>query len=94
MDQIFKSRGERVSPREIEVVLYAVPGVTAARVTAVPDEVLGNLIRAELVCDDPDVSVKSVIAHCRQHLEDRLVPGEIEIVDRLPVSASGKVCQK
>ena len=93
-DQIFKSRGERVSPREIEVVLYAIPGVTATRVTAVPDEVLGNLIRAELVCDDPDVSVKSVIAHCRHHLEDRLVPGEIEIVDRLPVSASGKVCQK
>jgi amino acid adenylation domain-containing protein len=93
-DQIFKSRGERVSPREIEVVLYAIPGVTAARVTPVPDEVLGNSIRAELVCDDPDVSVTSIMAHCRQHLETRLVPDHIEIVDRLPVSASGKVCAK
>ena len=93
-DQLFKSRGERVSPREIEVVLYAIPGVTAARVTPVPDEVLGNLIRAELVCDDPDVSVKSIMVHCRHNLEDRLVPGDVRIVDQLPVSASGKVLEK
>ena len=93
-DQLFKSRGERVSPREIEVVLYAIPGVTAARVTPVPDEVLGYLIRAEVVCDDPEVSANSIMSHCRHNLEDRLVPGDIAIVDQLPVSASGKVCEK
>ncbi len=91
-DQLFKSRGERVSPREIEVVLYGIAGVTAVRVSPVPDEMLGNAIRAELVCDTPELTLGDVLAHCRRHLEDRLVPHEIRFVASLPVSASGKVC--
>lgn len=89
-DQIFKSRGERVSPREIEVVLYGIPGVTAARVSPSPDPVLGNAIRAEVV-GDRGLSPERVLVHCRAHLEDRLVPHEIEIVDALPISDAGKV---
>lgn len=91
-DQLFKSRGERVSPREIEVVLYGIVGVTAVRVSPVPDEVLGNAIRAELVCDATELTVGDVLAHCRRHLEERLVPHDVRIVASLPVSPSGKVC--
>lgn len=90
LDQVFKSRGERVSPREIEVVLYGIEGVTAVRVSGVPDPVLGHAIRAELVTDRR-VDVEQVVAHCRAHLEDRLVPQQIEFVDELPISESGKV---
>ena len=91
MDQVFKSRGERVSPREIEVVLYAIQGVGAVRVTPVPDPLLGNAIRAEVVCEGRELTVAEVKRHCRERLEDRLVPGLIEIVDRLPISDAGKV---
>jgi acyl-CoA synthetase (AMP-forming)/AMP-acid ligase II len=92
-DEVFKSRGERVSPREIEVVLYAIPGVTAARVSPVPDPVLGNAIRAEVAGDTARLDAGSVRAHCRRNLEERLVPQEIEVLRELPLSASGKVRQ-
>lgn len=90
-DEVFKSRGERVSPREIEVVLYGIEGVTAARVSPVPDAVMGQAIRVEVVSADPDLRVEDVLRHCRRQLEPRLVPHEVEIVDSLPISASGKV---
>jgi acyl-CoA synthetase (AMP-forming)/AMP-acid ligase II len=92
-DEVFKSRGERVSPREIEVVLYAIPGVTAARVSPVPDPVLGNAIRAEVAGDATRLNVGNIRAHCRRNLEERLVPQEIEVLRELPLSASGKVRQ-
>jgi acyl-CoA synthetase (AMP-forming)/AMP-acid ligase II len=88
-DEVFKSRGERVSPREIEVVLYAIPGVSAARVTPVPDEVFGNAILAEVV--GPDLDPQAVLRHCRAHLEERLVPREVRVVDQLPMSEAGKI---
>jgi acyl-CoA synthetase (AMP-forming)/AMP-acid ligase II len=90
-DQVFKSRGERVSPREIEVALYALPGVTMVRVSPVPDPVLGNAILAEIVSTDPDLSEARVLAHCRRHLEERLVPQRIAFVEDLPVSEAGKI---
>jgi len=89
LDQVFKSRGERVSPREIEVVLYALPGVTMVRVSPVPDPVLGNAILAEIVGSGLDEG--GVLAHCRRHLEDRLVPQRVSFVESLPVSDAGKI---
>jgi acyl-coenzyme A synthetase/AMP-(fatty) acid ligase len=92
-DEVFKSRGERVSPREIEVVLYAYPGVSAARVVPVPDEVLGNAIVAEVTAAQEGVSTEEILRHCRMHLEERLVPREVRLVADLPMSAAGKVRQ-
>ena len=90
-DEVFKSRGERVSPREIEVVLYGIPGVAAARVIPVPDPVLGNSICVEVAGDPKTLTTEDVLAHCRTHLEERLVPQEVKIVRDLPLSAAGKV---
>ena len=45
-DDIIKSRGEKVSPKEVENVLYALPGVREAAVVGVPDPVLGQAIKA------------------------------------------------
>ncbi len=90
-DDLFKCRGERVSRREIEDVLYALDSVVAARVQPVPHPVLGNAIHAEVVVSDPAVDESRILRHCREHLEDRLVPQEVRIVDRLPVSATGKI---
>jgi acyl-CoA synthetase (AMP-forming)/AMP-acid ligase II len=92
-DEVFKSRGERVSPREIEVVLYAFPGVAAARVVPVPDEVLGNAIVAEVSGSNGSLDAEALLRHCRTHLEERLVPREVRVVADLPLSAAGKVRQ-
>src|SRR5947209_13846055 len=45
-DDIIKSRGEKVSPKEVENVLYALPGIREAAVVGVPDAILGSAIKA------------------------------------------------
>lgn len=92
-DEVFKSRGERVSPREIEVVLYAFPGVAAARVVPVPDEVLGNAIVAEVTGSNGALDADDILRHCRSQLEERLVPREVRVMAELPMSDGGKVRQ-
>lgn len=90
-DEILKSRGEKVSPKEVENVLYAMPGIREAALVGVPDEILGQLLRAIVVTDDADVDARAVIAHCRAHLEEFMVPREVEFRDALPRTATGKI---
>ena len=51
-DDIIKSRGEKVAPKEVEHVLYQLPGVVEAAVIGVPDDLLGQAIKAFVVCSD------------------------------------------
>jgi long-chain acyl-CoA synthetase len=95
MDDIIKSRGERVSPKEIENVLYQIEDLTAVRVTAVPDEILGNAIKAEVVKKQgSNITIDEILRHCRANLEDLMVPKYIEMVANLPKSESGKILKR
>jgi acyl-CoA synthetase (AMP-forming)/AMP-acid ligase II len=89
-DDIIKSRGEKVAPKEVENVLFALPGVEEAAVVGVPDLVLGQAIKAYVVCPGTRLSAKQVQAHCRAHLEDFMVPRDVEFCDSLPKNGSGK----
>jgi len=89
-DDIIKSRGEKVAPREVEDVLHMLPGVSAA-VVGVPDPVLGQAVKAYVVVAGAPLSEASVIAHCRAHLEDFMVPRIIEFREALPTNPSGKI---
>jgi acyl-CoA synthetase (AMP-forming)/AMP-acid ligase II len=89
-DDIIKSRGEKVAPKEVENVLHMLPGVSAA-VVGVPDPVMGQAVKAFLVVVGEPMSEARVLAHCRAHLEDFMVPKFIEFRDALPTTASGKV---
>lgn len=90
-DDIIKSRGEKVSPKEVENVLYMLPGVVEAAVVGVDDEVLGQAIKAFLVVDGPHLNEKQVLAHCRSNLEDFMVPRYIEFRVSLEKTSSGKI---
>lgn len=91
-DDIIKSRGEKVSPKEIENVLYALPGIIEAAVVGVPDEIVGRALKAILVvAGDASVSERDVIAHCMARLEDFMVPRLIEFRTELPKTATGKI---
>jgi len=91
-DDIIKSRGERVSPKEIENVLYSLPQVREAAVIGVPDEILGQAIKAIVVADDGSrLTQKEVIAHCAQNLEDFMVPRLVEFRASLPKTPTGKI---
>jgi amino acid adenylation domain-containing protein len=91
-DDIIKSRGEKVSPKEVETVLYELAGVREAAVVGVPDPVLGMAIKA-VVAVDPDagLSARDVIRHCAARLEDFMVPKAVEFREALPKSDNGKI---
>ncbi len=90
-DDIIKSRGEKVAPKEVENVLYSIPGVVEAAVVGVPDPVLGQAVKAILVVNGAQLTEKKVLAHCRAHLEDFMVPKHVEFRDALPKTSSGKI---
>lgn len=91
-DDIIKSRGEKVSPKEIENVLYEIDGVVEAAVTGVHDEILGEAIKAFVVLKDGrNLSDKDIIRFCSQHLEDFMVPKYVEFMKELPKTDTGKI---
>ena len=94
-DDIIKSRGEKVSPKEVENQLYELSDIVEAAVIGVPDEILGQAIKAYIVLKEGStVSEKEIIAHCHEHLEDFMVPKFIEFRHSLPKSPSGKIVKK
>lgn len=90
-DDIIKSRGEKVAPKEVESVLYSLPGVVEVAVVGRPDPVLGEAINAYLVLEGVQLNEADVLAHCRSHLEDFMVPQSVEFCRELPKTDSGKI---
>lgn len=91
-DDLIKTRGERVSPREVENALCDMEGVSEAAVIAVPDEILGSAIKA-FVVPKPGVSLaeKDLFRHCKRMLEEFAIPKYFEIREALPRNSSGKI---
>ncbi len=94
-DDIIKTKGEKVSPKEVENVLYAFEGIKEAVVIGVPDPILGAALRA-IIAVDPALGVKEadIIRHCARHLEDFMVPKKIEFRDALPKTDTGKISRR
>jgi acyl-CoA synthetase (AMP-forming)/AMP-acid ligase II len=90
-DDIIKSRGEKVAPKEVEAVIYQLAGVREVAVIGVPDAVLGQAIKAFVVTDNATLTEKQVLAHCRSRLEDFMVPKQVEFCAELPKTATGKI---
>lgn len=94
-DDMIKTRGERVSPREIEAVLLEMEGVADAAVVGLPDEVLGQAIKAFIVRNAKgDITEQAVRKHCLGHLESFMMPKYIEFTRDFPKNASGKIDKK
>src|SRR4029078_1140184 len=64
-DDIIKSRGEKIAPREVENVLYALQGVLDAAVVGVPDPLFGHVVKAFIVNNGVTITETDVIAHCK-----------------------------
>jgi acyl-coenzyme A synthetase/AMP-(fatty) acid ligase len=94
-DNIIKSRGEKVSPVEVESVLYSLPGVRDAAVIGVPDRVLGQAIHAVVSLNDgADLDELKIRKYCAQRLENFMVPTHILLMPELPKSPNGKIDNK
>ena len=91
-DDILKSRGEKVSPREVENAIYALDGVGEVAVVGVPDDLLGQAVKAIVErTQDSTLTERDVIRHCMGTLESFMVPKYVEFIDRLPRTDTGKI---
>ncbi|GAA0545783.1 AMP-binding protein [Actinomadura livida] len=92
LKEMFKSGGYNVYPREIELALEAHPDVAAAAVVAMPDPVFHE-VGAAFVMTRPGAGTgpDDLDRHCRTRLAAHKVPKHFEIVDGLPLLATGKV---
>jgi long-chain acyl-CoA synthetase len=94
-DDIIKTRGEKVSPKEVENVLYALPGIREAAVVGSPDPILGHAIKAVVaLAPGTELTEQNIIRHCAKHLEDFMVPKIVEFRDELPKTESGKISRR
>jgi acyl-CoA synthetase (AMP-forming)/AMP-acid ligase II len=93
-DDIIKTRGEKVAPKEVEAVLYGLPGIAEAVVVGVPDPVLGQAIKAIVVRSDEALTEGEIIRACAKLLEDFMVPKSIEFRSSLPKTDTGKVSRR
>jgi long-chain acyl-CoA synthetase len=91
-DDIIKSRGEKVSPKEIEDVLYNLDAISMVAVFGVPDEILGEAIKAVITLrDGASLTRNEVLRHCSKNLEDHMVPSLIEFRETMPRTTAGKI---
>lgn len=93
-DDIIKSRGEKVSPKEVEAVICELDGVQEAAVVGVPDAILGQAIKAYVVRTVDALTEQQVRRHCTARLENFMVPQQVEFVAELARNASGKIDKK
>jgi acyl-CoA synthetase (AMP-forming)/AMP-acid ligase II len=90
--EIVKVGGNRVSPKEIEEVIVAMPGVVDCTIEPFAHDVLGEALRAIIVVGDGDDTPdeKTIMEHCASKLVSYKVPQEIVIKRNMTVAATGK----
>jgi acyl-CoA synthetase (AMP-forming)/AMP-acid ligase II len=93
LDDVIKASGANVSPREVEAVLTAIPGVAQAIVSGVPDPVRGTVVGA-VIATKPGATLdaEAIRARAAKSLSAYKVPRRIAFVDaaKLPMMSSGK----
>lgn len=91
-DDIIKCRGEKVSPLEVENALLTIEGVYEAAVIGVPDDTLGQAVKAFVSlhegCTLDEQQLRKI---CMNRLENFMLPKSIEILDNMPKSPNGKI---
>jgi amino acid adenylation domain-containing protein len=91
-DHMIKTRGYRVELGEIEAVMVAHPAVNEAVALPIPDEEIGNTIRAIVTLSNSrSLTSPELKRHCAEKLPPYMVPEEIEFRDSLPRTGNGKI---
>jgi long-chain acyl-CoA synthetase len=91
-DDIIKTRGEKVSPIEVENVIYKINGVKEVAVIGVPDVIMGESIIAFITTHENAILNEKVIQkECMNKLEIFMVPQKVSFLNEMPKSANGKI---
>ncbi len=87
--------GYKVWPREVEDVLYTHPQVKEAAVVGVPDEYRGETVKAFVALNEEgSVSEEDLIAYCKENMADNKHPRQVEFLDEVPKTATGKFLRR
>jgi len=91
-DDLIKSRGEKVAPREVEEILHAAPGVREAAVVGAPDKLLGQAIHAHVAPETgQELDGDELRRRCAEQLESHKVPQRVIFHAALPRTENGKL---
>lgn len=93
-DEMMKTSGYRISPMEIEEVLYQHDQITEAATIGVPHQELGQAILAIVCCNNQDdlcLVENLLLKHCQKQLANYMVPKKIIVLPELPHNANGKI---
>jgi acetyl-CoA synthetase len=97
-DDVIKSSGYRIGPAEIESCIVKHPAVANAAVIGKPDAERGHIVKAFVVLQPGQAASQRLIDEIQQHVRGRLAPyeypKEIEFIDALPMTTTGKVQRK
>lgn len=87
-----KPSGHRVSSKQIEDHLVEIPDVVEAAVVGMPDDILGEAVKAFIVLRrSAAITVEDVLAHCKRTMAPYMIPKQIVVLHALPKNSSGKV---
>jgi long-chain acyl-CoA synthetase len=87
--------GFNVYPREVEEVLFAHPAVAAAAVIGIPDERLGEEIKAVVqLKTGQSVTAEELIAFCKERVAAYKYPRSVQFVGQLPIGPTGKILKR
>lgn len=104
-DDVIKTSGERVGPFEVESALVAHPAVVEAGVIGKPDMMRGEIIKAFVVLEKSaaektktkqqiEALKQELSVYVKKHLAGHAYPREIEFMDKLPKTRSGKIMRR
>ncbi len=94
-DDVITSSGYRIGPAEIEDCLLSHPAVATCGVVGKPDALRTEVVKAYVVCKDgADVTVKALQDWVKERLASYSYPREIEFLDVLPMTVTGKVIRR
>lgn len=92
---LINASGYKVWPREVEDVLCQHPDVLEAAVIGVPDSYRGETVKAFVsLVDGAATPPEELMAFCRDHLAPYKCPRLLDVVDRLPKNAAGKILRR
>jgi acyl-CoA synthetase (AMP-forming)/AMP-acid ligase II len=91
-DEMIKCAGNRISPTEVEEVIYQCSGVADAVALGVPHETYGQSVLAVVsLTGQAALTETDILEYCRDGMPSYMVPSEVEIWDSLPRNSNGKL---
>jgi long-chain acyl-CoA synthetase len=95
MKDMINASGYKVWPREVEDVLYQHPAVREAAVVGVPDQYRGESVKAFVSLKPGQSADEAALkSFCRERMAAYKYPRQIEVVDELPKTATGKILRR